>query len=409
MKTGPFSSKAVKWIAISCSVSLVVGLVLMMSAPTPGGDKAWRAGTYSRSAIGHSAFFQILKRLDIPVLASGNKTGQRADADSIVVIMAPSAKLVQEHPEEFEKILDTRARALIVVLPKWMSVKDPTKKGWIKKAAALPTADVNRVLKALKLQGKVKRISAKPNAWTWHRPWTDAVPALAHAQIIASSSLTPILSSSQGQFVGLSKTENGTPLVVVSDPDIFSTWALENGRNAELAVNVVNRFRPKGGTVVFDEVFHGFKVERSFWRELFEVPVIFITISVLLLVFAFLLYGLRRFGSPQEAQSPFSSDKAFLINNTADLLRFGRHSGTVLESYFKNVVQNVAKALNAPSKLDAAQRIIWLQNVSRIRKTNDSIEILYSEVFGAKNEQRQQQRNLKLALRIYQWRKEMIR
>ena len=83
---------------------------------------------------------------------------------------------------------------------------------------------------------------------------------------------------------------------VLSDPDLIATHGLVRGDNATLAVSIVERLRPGGGGVVFDETLHGGDVRPSLWREVFRPPLVFATGSAFFAGLVLVAAGLGRFG-----------------------------------------------------------------------------------------------------------------
>src|SRR5262245_57140559 len=79
------------WIA-GAAVIFAASMYLMGGKEQEGPDNTG-ASTFSRSAIGHAGIFDVLQRLDIPVIKSSSNSLDRLGRGGVLVIAEPNAAL----------------------------------------------------------------------------------------------------------------------------------------------------------------------------------------------------------------------------------------------------------------------------------------------------------------------------
>jgi hypothetical protein len=161
-----------------------------------------------------------------------------------------------------------------------------------------------------------------------------------------------------------------------------------------------------------DETLHGHISTPSLWRELFSFPLSLASASVLIVLAILLWSAMGRFGKPLPPLSAMAPGKRFLIDNTAELIRYGGHAAHALERYLHATVQDVARASHAPAHLGPAELRDWLLRAARARKVEIDLVALEREVAdvvgpGPTSGHRQAVRALATAGRIHRWRQEM--
>ena len=87
--SGPFS-RTTLWVVIGvAAASLAAAAALTIFGKDLGGDAtSGGADSYSRSALGQRALFEILQRLDIPVVRSRSDSATKASHGLLVVVVA---------------------------------------------------------------------------------------------------------------------------------------------------------------------------------------------------------------------------------------------------------------------------------------------------------------------------------
>ncbi len=420
---GGFSTRTVGWLAGISAVSFACAILFAIFGDEVSTTSSASADTFSRSAIGHRAFVELLRREKIPVLISQHDTGDKLAPDAPLVVAEPIlAEVDGARATELREMIGKARRALLV-LPKWYGPEDPQQPAYLNRVYLLPEDEVEPILGALGLTlpetGGVLRPGASALAagveskedHEWAK-WNRLKPDLLHPQLLDNDidGLSPVLGLA-GRRALLARVEfdDDTDLWILSDPDLLSNHGLLRGDNAAMALALIADIRDQQGAVVFDETMHGFKSEPSLWRVLFEFPLGLATIQALLAVGFLVWAATGRFGKPVTGAGALAPGKEFLIDNTAALLRFGGHASAALQRYLQTSVQEVARTLHAPASLDGAATTRWLDELAGARglavRLTD-LERLAAEAEQARGADRQR-RVVAAARRIHSWRQEM--
>src|SRR5258705_7441569 len=115
MTTPPlFSPRVLTALAATIAVAFFGSLLLTgYGGEAETGDTV-AANSYSRSAIGHAGFFEILRNTGIRVVRSQNDTLAKLGADGVLVLAEPVASLASDlHRPKL-----TGATQILLVLPK---------------------------------------------------------------------------------------------------------------------------------------------------------------------------------------------------------------------------------------------------------------------------------------------------
>ncbi len=381
-----FSRRGLTIVIAACVVSFVGGMLLVIFAADIAGVESDRFDSLAISATGHQALVEILEELDIPVFQSTWESGKRAGASGVLVLLQPGFHSPHFYSlprdggapdsanRQFTESLE-RARSILYVLPKWTASVHEDDAEWIAKPELLATQQVQEALNVVDINAEILR-PTNEDALAWRTGGLGPAPALRHVQLMRTEMLDPLIASDDGMMLAGEAqfpfdTEAGRlhrRVIVVSDPDLFSNHGLVHGQNAVLAVRLIEVLR-RGGGVVIDETSHGHVVEPSVWRELFRFPLALIPLHAVFCVLMLLWVGMGRFGSPQKPPPEIDPGNRYLIRNTADLLRYGGHTNTVLRRYLNDTVKQVRKQLHAPTGLSGAGLIQWFDRVERSRRT----------------------------------------
>lgn len=416
MSAPPFERRTVAWLAGIAVTSFLVAVVVAIFAdevvPVPSAG----AHGYSRSALGHHGFIELLRARDVQVLRSEHDSAARAAEGTVLVVAEPV--IIEEHGARAQALraMIEASRITLVVLPKWYGLPDPANQAWITGAELLPPDEIQPVLRALGLDADLVR-AERVSTWQASDALSGgATPDPLVPQLLAGDQLEPLIWSDAGILLGALELDTGAYLLVLSDPDILSNHGLRRGHNARLAVGILDLMRgidgePAYDTVVFDETLHGFQKEPSMWRALFEFPLGLATVHVLLAALVLLWASMGRFGKPLAPPPVIEPGKAFLIRNTATLLRFGSHAGHTLARYREAAVRDVARALHAPRDVHGPEALArWLARVERGKGVTRTLSELDRELEANARAATPggHTRAVRTARRIYQWREEMI-
>lgn len=412
----PFRRRTLWWLAGIATTSFVAAIVVSIFSQEIVPTSTAGAHGYSRSALGHHGLLALLRALGVQVLQSEHDSAGKA-SEAVLVVAEPLISELAGPRAEALRDMHVGPRATLVVLPKWYGLPDADNRAWVSDVELLLVDEVKPVLQVLGIEAELVR-PERTSQWSGSDDIAlPADPVLLHPQLIASDQIAPLISSAEGILLGFYQPEEDDPLLLVlSDPDVLSNHGLKRGRNAQLAVGIIELLRQLGGeplpdTVVFDETLHGFQKEPSLWRALFEFPLALATIQVILAAVALLWASLGRFGKPITPAPAVAPGKGFLIDNTATLLRHGGHGGYALSRYLEATARDVAHALHVPPHLDANGLRRWLTQVESARSVTRPLSELARQVEADRRDHthRAQARAVRTALHIHQWREEMIR
>jgi hypothetical protein len=412
----PFRRRTLLWIVGLSGVSLAAALVFVVLGSELVPVQSVQPDAYSRSALGHEAFVELLRRLDVPVLVSRHGSAARAQGDAVLVVLEPQLWTLDDPRSSLLEALWTRSGPTLVVLPKYEAVPDPGNPSWIARAGWIDANRVQEVLGAVRVTERIVRPPAPVSEWQLREGALGVAPTLRRPQLIAwpragtKPEWRELIVSSQGVLALELRTSVGAPVVVVSDPDLFATHGLGDGDNALLAVALVEYLRRGSAAVVVDETLHGHQLRPTVWRELVELPLVLATVHGALVLALLAWAAVRRFGAAQKPPPPIEPGKGFLIENTAELLRYGGHSGHTLRRYWFNTLTEVGQRLNAPTQLSSVELRRWLAHEADRRGISPPVEALASEVdeLSAASEKRHGRAVLRVARRVHDWRQDML-
>ena len=397
----PFDPRTATWIYVVGIASLVCATALSVLDVSPAGRASAGADSFSRSAIGHRAFVDLLRRLDVPVIVSENASAEKAAAPGSVLLVAEPDTAAEEG-ELLDDLLD--APAALLVLPKRAGRPSARRRGWLGSATLLPAERAEAVLGHVVGDGGVVR----PSGEVVFEPGPlEATPSLASPQLIRSDQLERLVWNREGMLAGLARF--GTQrIVVLSDPDLIASHAIGRGENALVAVRLVETLLGPDGVVIVDETAHGYRRESpSLWRELFELPLLAATVQVALATLVVLWSASVRFGAPVPLEPEIQPGKGALIDSTAALLDYGGHGAEVVRRYLRASLRDVARRLHAP-RLDDAALWAWLTQLGEARGAPLDVAALMRSRPLADRRRETARSLLAVATRIHQWRTRIL-
>lgn len=376
--------------------------------PVSSGGR-YRASTYSASAVGHAGLFDVLKRLDRPVVRSLGNTLAMVGRTGTLVVIEPDLWRISN--DEGLNILG--APRLLLVLPKWSGTQDPEHPGWVSEMNPVPLEAAQKTLALIDVNSDVLRTD-------WPKEWIindiDFTPSGdGIVQLIRSRKMRPIVGTDEGMLVG-EITSKGHKIWVLSDPDILSNYGVSKGDNAAFMVSLIDELRlwrnaDKSALVVFDETLHGFQAAQgeSPIKLLFQFPFSIVTFLTCAAAFLLALAGTGRFGAPQTPPPELDFGKKGLIDNSARLLDYGGHHGIILKRYVAITVHAVAHALHAPPNMDVAGLSVWLDRIGEARGATISCAAIMRAVIDLDaNDPKNLSRLLENARDAHRWKGEIL-
>ncbi len=353
-----FSRRAVVWLIAIGAAAFIAMSYFLIYGESIRPRQAAGANSYSRSAIGHKAFVDLLRHFDVPLLVSRYESAARAGGQSLLILAEP------QNPDQVAALANEPADGpLLLVLPKWHGRPDRNRQGWLAEATLLQAKTVTAILAALVPDASISRPGQASN-------WTSSLfavqPSLQAPQLMHAPALRAILAADQGLLIGALQ-QGDREIWILSDPDILSNHGLWQGDNAEIALDLVESLRGREGAVVIDETIHGFLQRPSLWRTLVEPPFVLVTLQALAALGILLWAGALRFGSPQAVGRPFEPGIATLIETGANLQGSAGQAKHNLRRYADATLSHLASRLNAPKTLGREALLAWLDRVGEAR------------------------------------------
>jgi uncharacterized protein DUF4350 len=407
MNDSPFGRRRAGLLAAAAAASFGVFLALTLFSPDLEPLPAAQADSYSRSAIGHHAFVELLRRLDVPVLVSRHASAARAGTTALLVALDPPEPSGSAAKGLRKFIGD--ADAVLVALPKWTGRADRFGPDRLASAELLPLSAVESVLKDTGIPAHLVRPAATPDAASWTST-LGAAPDLRTPQLLESHSLEPLVACPAGILVGRwQDEEKDSSVYVLSDPDVLSNHGLNRGENASLVAALVDLARDHDRPVVVDETLHGHESAPGLGRELLGFPVALVAVQALVCLAALLWAAACRFGAPVPVAPPLRRGSSHLIENTALLLRHAGHSPLVLARYLRDTLRAVALAVHVPTDLSPADLRLTLGRIGRARGTEEDLDALDERVRNAADQKAGwEHQAVRTAQDIHRWRQEIL-
>jgi hypothetical protein len=398
---GPFTRRGAAWVAGAATASLAAAGFLAVFGGALFEPPSFGADSFSRSAVGHRAFVELLRGLGHPLLVSRHDTADKARDGAVIALLEPRVGPRDSARERILEEMSDAAQRLLVVLPKRGAFPDPARPRLVARADLLAVAEVQRVLEALDLAAEVVRPERPVAGWRGDLPH----PSIDRPQLLVSGVLEPLLASDEGILVGEARGGERR-MVVLADPDVLATHGLGLGENAVLAVRLVERLSADGLPVVVDETLHGFDERPSLARELLRYPLALATASALLAGALLAWAALVRFGRPRPPGRALAAGKLFLVDSTAALLRLGGDPPAAAAAYLRAAKDEVAQRLRPPG--EAAAPGAWLARTAEARGAAEALGELEERVRRlAARRGRADEEAVRVAQAIHRWREEM--
>lgn len=324
---------------------LALLLFIVFRPPLPEGVAG--AHTFSRGAVGHKLLFETLDRLGMDVRAERFRPPATLDSDALLVLAEPGHDAMLDRA--VLRGLVQQAGSVLVVLPKRAASLPQGENVLRQEDGLIPVGSSADVLQFFDFSSSVGRFGRSGGKMVFHNmPSPGSAPSIDDFQLIerpADGRLEELIGTSHGILMGRFPWE-GRSIYVLSDPDLFANHGMVDDGNAILAVSVIRRaMKPHCTSVVFDEVCHGFELQRSFWRRLLTWPFNLILVHGLIVLFFVLWASSLKLGRNVPLPAAISGGKRFLIDNVVGLLAYYRHEIRLGQKYLDDTVRQVAQQL----------------------------------------------------------------
>jgi hypothetical protein len=401
MSAATFQPRVLAALAAALAALFAASLLLSGAGGSGATGTAFGANSYSRSAVGQLAFYELVQALGHKAVRSEHQPLAMLGSNGILVLAEPSGNLNGE--EDRNKLQN--AQTILLVLPKWSVRENERRRDWIGAAELAPALRAQAVLGAVANGGDVIRVTA-PSTYQKAIPSVDPT-VHGHIQLIKGSRLKPLIASDDGILLG--ELQQGTRRIwVLADPDPIENHGIGKGENAYFVRDLVSALLAgRNGTLVFDETIHGFqRSPPNLLKFLYEFPLNLTLLHILAGIALLLWAAMGRFGTPQSPPRRLAAGKQALIGNAASLIDHAGHHAATLRRYIGLMQQEAAKVLHAPAKLGERELIAWLGKTADARGIDTtSLETLER---AAAAKPRDLAALLAAAQSIHQWRKDLV-
>lgn len=331
----------------------LIALGPQLSSGNDGGNHG-----LSKSAPGYAGIVDLLERAGADVELRRRVGAGDYPVDEPLLILTPNPTT---KAREIEELLEKQDGRVLVVLPKWRSIKLPDQKpGWVgpsfpvtPDASLLPESRFGKV-RIRAPQAKAQAIPANVAG----RLFSAYLPA--NAQTIDGDGIEPLIEGANGGAV-LARAGDAD-LYILADPDLINNLAFasrDKAHAAAMLVDAVGEDADASG-LAFDLTLNGFGSQRSLLRFAFVPPFIGITLCLIAAGLLALWQAWMRFGPALKPARAIAISKEALIANSADLIKQARRELDGADAYVHSQRTAIARRLHAPSGLDEAETDAWI-------------------------------------------------
>jgi hypothetical protein len=355
---GPFDPRVVVSLIAAGIVSFGLFLVLLAYAGDFRSGRDGRPHALSSAAVGFSGVIRLL------TLAGGRphlirNADELQTEDIVVVALEPRTS-----PEALGEFLARRgARATLIVLPKWATVADPGRTGWVRTTGH---ESPDRYAPLLAQLGRPSLRLARPAVRTARgEGMLDglAVPLPGIAQTVSGPGLTPLLAVPGGAAV-LARVGDRA-LFLLSDPDLLNNKGMKDPAAARGALGLLEALNSTdASTVSFDLTLNGFVRRPNVLKLAFEPPFVALTAAIFAAMLLAGLHGASRFGAEADEARAIAFGKSALVENAATLFRIARREHRTGGAYAELMREAAARASGAHLALADSELDAYLDRVS---------------------------------------------
>jgi hypothetical protein len=386
---GAFRPAIVMAVVATGILAFVGMLILGAYAPDLRSGRNGGSHALSNAATGFSGIVRLARATGRNPLIARNE--QMFETEDLVVLTPETGA------KEMGHILSRRTtRPTLVVMPKWVTVPDPTHPGWVRVQGFKPVWDLERTIAPDHPMRVERRRSAGRALRTVpkHAPAELRFVAPGPLQTATGPRTEPILTDEAGRPV-LVKAGSG-PLYLLTDPDLLSNRGMADRRQAAAALALLDFLNSTGaGSVVFDVTLNGLGHSRSPLRLVFDPPFLAVTLAIAAALLLAGLQAIARFGAPRRPQRAIAFGKAALIDNAASLVRQARREAALGGRYAEMIRDKAVTVFGVPARLRDVAIADYLDKLEGRGR--------FSALAAAANEARGREELLAAAQALHQW------
>ena len=306
-------------------------------------------------------------------------------------------------PEQVSELLGRRqGRATLLILPKWLTVQDPARRGWVRSIGSGAGAVAGHLLGRRIV---VKDADGSRPGRAEGRDFLTGMdlPVPDRPQLISGQDLVPLIELAGGG--ALVARLGDQPHYLLADPDLLNNHGLRDPRRARSALALIDALNATGAKgVTFDTSSDlGAGGGPSMLRLAFEPPFMAMTAA---LAFAALLAGLHgafRFGPERREERAIAFGKAALVENGAGLIRLAGREARLGKAYSELVRQDAARSTGASPWMGDDEVEAYLDRAGRPDQPK------FSQLAAQLRQADDRHSLMAAAQALFRWRKEIIR
>ena len=369
-------------------IALILAAVFALSAmaaldafsPELSSGNDGREHALSKSAVGYAGVVKLMRETGRPVLLSRGALG--AVNDENLLVLTPAVG------QETDTLDERRwsSQATLLILPKWQTIGQPFRKGWVEQMGQLTAGEALSVLPDdLRPDlAMASRSSNQPVVLLGPDDEPIGPPVTIQGlRTLSGPGWSPLVTVRGGGAVVLMHDDTG--VMVVSDPDLLNTLGMDKPAKAQTALGLIDAVAIPDQAVVFDLTLHGFGRPRSILRLLLEPPLLGFTLCLLFAAGLVFWQAANRFAPHRKGDRAVALGKKALADNTAALVRLARRERSMARPYADLVRRQAAKAVAAPPNLSHDGLTQLLDRLARRQGVQTDFETLSNEADQARN------------------------
>lgn len=356
--------------------------------------------SWSTSAIGYAGLFKLCE-------AMFGEAGRETDLGEIANVRGRLHVSTGEYPPLRPEIFKG---TILIILPKWDYTPSLSNPSWVDQLVLTPYDVPQAVADGSEVEGVEVVRAYWPERFqsVLGEPYPEGSKVL---QLIKGQELLPVISTPDGILLARTFLD-GSPVFILSDPDIANNMGLAKGENAVLMANVM-RFimeaAKTSGPPIFLEPGEASSDSGSIawlFKGMFRFPMIIITILTAAFIILIVIPASQRFGAPPKDANEPAYGKAKLIDNSARLLTRSGSAWEAAHNYLEMTFRAAGRLTRAPETLDRQSLAEWLDAASRSRQLSALPSVLAQRVrlLGTSTSQAEL---LRLARDIHKWKMEL--
>ena len=394
----PFNPRLVVGLIAAGILAFAAMLLLVAYGGQPGSSgRDGRAHALSVSAVGFKGLVTLVGEFGEARLI---REPDDFETENLVVVALEE----RSRPEDLDNLLEQRrGRPTLIILPKWITMAEPARRGWVRTIGPGLGGVAERAL-GEGVSVRVVTSGQLPAAAAGEDLLAGlSLPVPRLPQVIEGEAVTPIVPLAGGALIGQLGVH---PHYVVADPDLLNNHGLRRPERARAALDLIAGLGPPDASGVdFDLTVNGLGAvdSRSLLQLSLEPPFLAMTLALVVAALLAGLHGAWRFGPARREQRAIALGKAALVENSAGLIRQANREVELGAAYADVIRQDVARLAHAPQGVGEDQVDLYLNRLGKAGRPS------FSELAARLHAARDRHGLIAAARALFQWKKDIIR